>query len=75
MPETWLREWLPKLHRNGRRVMVRVNSLDSGLAGDDVAAVVGPDLYGLSIGKTESVWDIRETERIIAAAESLAGLV
>ena len=68
------REWVPNLHRNGRRVMVRVNSLDTGLTGGEVAAVVGPDLYGLSIGKTESVWDIRETHRIIAASESLAGL-
>ena len=67
-------EWVPKLHRNGRRVMVRVNSLDTGLTGAEVAAVVGPDLYGLSIGKTESVWDIRETDRIIAAVESSAGL-
>ena len=68
------REWVPKLHRSGRRVMVRVNSLDTGLTGEEAAAVVGPDLYGLSIGKTESVWDIRETDRIIAAAESSAGL-
>ena len=68
------REWVPKLRRNGRRVMVRVNSLDTGLTGGEVAAVVGPDLHGLSIGKTESVWDIRETDRIIAAAESSAGL-
>ena len=68
------REWVPKLHRGGRQVMVRVNSLDTGLTGDEVAAVVGPDLYGLSIGKTESVWDIRETDRILTAAESSAGL-
>ena len=68
------REWVPKLRRNGHRVMVRVNSLDSGLPGADVAAVVGPDLYGLSVGKTESVWDIQESDRIMAAAESSAGL-
>jgi citrate lyase subunit beta/citryl-CoA lyase len=68
------REWVPKLHRSGRRVMVRVNSLDTGLTGGEVDAVVGPDLYGLSIGKTESVWDVRETDHIIASAESAAGL-
>ena len=68
------RDWVPKLHRSGRRVMVRVNSLDTGLTGNEVAAVAGPDLYGLSIGKVESVWDIRDTDRIIAVAESSAGL-
>ena len=68
------REWVPELRRNGRRVMVRVNSLDTGLTGDEVAAVAGPDLYGISIGKTESVWDIQETDRIMSAVEASAGL-
>jgi citrate lyase subunit beta/citryl-CoA lyase len=67
-------EWVPRLRRAGRRVMVRVNSLDTGLTRDEVAAVAGPDLYGVSVGKTESVWDIRETDRILSASESAAGL-
>lgn len=67
-------EWVPKLHRSGLRVMVRVNSLDTGLTGAEVATVAGPELYGFSIGKTESAWDIRETNRIISVAESAAGL-
>ena len=68
------REWVPKLRRDGRRVMVRVNSLDTGLTGDEAAAVIGPDLYGISIGKPESVWDIQETDRIISAVEVSTGL-
>ena len=68
------REWVPKLRRNGRTVMVRVNSLDTGLTGNEVAALAGPDLYGFSIGKTESVWDMREADRIVVVAESSAGL-
>ena len=68
------REWVPKLRHSGRTVMVRVNSLDTGLTGSEVAALAGPDLYGFSIGKTESVWDMREADRIVAAAEALAGL-
>ena len=68
------REWVPKLRRNGRTVMVRVNSLDTGLTGSEVAALAGPDLYGFSIGKTESVWDMREADRIVTVAESSAGL-
>ena len=68
------RQWVPKLRRSGRTVMVRVNSLDTGLTGSEVAALAGPDLYGFSIGKTESVWDMREADRIVAAAETSAGL-
>lgn len=68
------RQWVPKLRRSGRTVMVRVNSLDTGLTGSEVAALAGPDLYGFSIGKTESVWDMREADRIVAAAETSGGL-
>ena len=68
------REWVPKLRRQGRRVMVRVNSLDTGLTHDELAAVIGPDLSGISIGKAESVWHLRDADGIITALESAAGL-
>ena len=68
------KEWVPKLRRQGRRVMVRVNSLDTGLTYDELAAIIGPDLSGISIGKSESMWDLRETERIVTELESAAGL-
>ena len=68
------RQWVPELRQEGRRVMVRVNSLDTGLTRDEVAAVVGPDLYGISIGKAESAWDLQEVERIISPLEGAAGL-
>ena len=68
------REWVPKLHQQGRRVMVRVNALDTGLTHDELAAVIGPDLSGISIGKAESVWQLRDADRIITALESTAGL-
>ena len=68
------REWVPKLHQQGRRVMVRVNALDTGLTHDELAAVIGPDLSGISIGKAESVCQLRDADRIITALESTAGL-
>ncbi len=37
-----VREWIPRLRREGRRIMVRVNSLDTGLTSAELAAVVGP---------------------------------
>ena len=72
------KEWVTKLAkeapRPSRKIMVRVNSLDTGLTRDDVASVVGADLYGISLGKPESPWDIREADRIISAAEASSGL-
>ena len=68
------REWVPRLHDDGRRVMVRVNALDTGLTRDELAAVIGPGLHGISVGKSESVWDIKEVDRIIAPLEAAAGL-
>ena len=68
------RQWVPTLRQAGRRVMVRANSLDTGLTRDELTAVISPDLYGVSVGKTESVWDLREIDRIIAPLEASAGL-
>jgi citrate lyase subunit beta/citryl-CoA lyase len=68
------REWAPRLAGAGRRVMVRVNSLDTGLTQDELAAVIGPDIAGISIGKAETVWDLQEIDRIIGPLESAAGL-
>jgi citrate lyase subunit beta/citryl-CoA lyase len=68
------REWVPRLHNEGKRVMVRVNSLDTGLTLDELAAVISPSLHGISIGKAELVWDLQEIDRIIAPLEYASGL-
>ena len=67
-------EWIPRLRQAGQRVMVRVNSLDTGLTRDELAAVISPDLYGVSVGKTESAGDLREIEGIISPLEIGANL-
>ena len=67
-------EMSPGLSGRGRKVLVRVNSLDTGLTRDELSAVAGPHLYGLSIGKIESPWDIVECDRIASAVEREAGL-
>ena len=64
----------PDLRATGRKLMVRLNSLDSGLTRDELAAVIGPHLYGVSLGKVESTWDIREMERIASSIEAAQGL-
>ena len=68
------KEWVPRLRQAGKRVMVRANSLDTGLTQDELAAVISHDLYGVSVGKTDSVWDLQEIERIISPLEAAAGL-
>ena len=67
-------EWIPRLRQAGQRVMVRVNSLDTGLTRDELAAVISPHLYGVSVGKTESAGDLWEIEGIISPLEIGANL-
>ena len=59
----------PGLCAQGQKLMVRLNSLDTGLTRDELAAVIGPHLYGVSLGKVESTFDIREMERITSSLE------
>ena len=66
--------WTPRLVAAGRRVMVRVNSLDTGLAADELAAVVSPDLAGVSIGKGNTPWELRQVDRLLAPLEAAAGI-
>ena len=67
-------EWAPKLRKAGQRVMVRCNSLDTGLTQVELAAVISPNLYGFSVGKTESAWDLQQIDGIASNLEGRAGL-
>ena len=68
------KEWVPILRREGQKVMVRVNSLDTGLTRIELEAIVSPDLYGISLGKVGSTWNIRDVDRILSAIEPQAGV-
>ena len=68
------KDWVPTLRRGGQRVMVRVNSLDTGLTRSELEVVVSPDLYGISVGKVESTWNIRDVDRMLSAIEPSAGV-
>ena len=68
------KEWVPILRRGGQRVMVRVNSLDTGLTRTELEAIVSPDLCGISLGKVESTWNIRDVDRMLGAIEPQAGV-
>lgn len=65
---------LPRLAGRGQRIIPRTNSLNSGLLEEDLAAVVGPHVFGVSVGKTESAWQITQIEAILTKLEKKAGL-
>ena len=67
-------EWVPRLAAAGKRVMVRVNALDTGLASGELSAVVCPDLAGISIGKGNTAWDLQQVDQLLAPLETKAGV-
>ena len=66
--------FLPRLSQAGPSVVVRVNAVDSGLMEDDLSAVVGPHIFGVSVGKVGSGEDIRRISDAIESVEKKAGL-
>ena len=66
--------YAPQLARNGVPVIPRVNSLDTGLLEDDLKAVIGPRIYGVSVGKMDNPEILREVIGIIQKIELKAGL-
>ena len=66
--------FLPKLAEVGPLVIPRINSLDTGLLQDDMAAIVGPHIFGVSVGKIQSTRDIDYISNIIEGLEKKAGL-
>ena len=68
------RSFLQRLHESGALVIPRVNALDTGLMEDDLAAVVGPHIHGISIGKVQNANDIRAISELLRKLEKRAGL-
>ncbi|MBI4233777.1 MAG: CoA ester lyase [Chloroflexi bacterium] len=64
---------LPTLAGRGQKVIPRANSLATGLLEADLAAVIGPHIYGVTVGKIDGVWDVQQVDAIIAALERRAG--
>jgi citrate lyase subunit beta/citryl-CoA lyase len=66
--------FLPGLGAAGPLVIPRVNHVGSGLLEDDLAAVVGPHIYGVSVGKTDAADQVRQISDLLGALEKQAGL-
>ena len=65
---------LAQLAAGGVAVIPRLNSLDTGLLDDDLAAVVGAHVFGVSVGKIDSAQDIAVISGKLDALERKAGL-
>ncbi len=61
---------LAKLQTAGPWVIPRVNSLQSGLMEQDLAAVIGKSIDAISVGKLRTAQDIRDICELISALES-----
>ena len=62
-------EWVDILSNHNQKVMVRVNSLDTGLTKDEITNIISPRLYGISLGKVTSRWDIQSLDSMLVEAE------
>ncbi|MSQ22221.1 MAG: CoA ester lyase, partial [Dehalococcoidia bacterium] len=55
-----IREGVKALAQQGQTVIPRINALNTGLAKEDLAAVVCAQVYGVTVGKIDSPWEIRQ---------------
>ena len=62
-------EWVDILSNHNQKVMVRVNSLDTGLTKDEITNIINPRLYGISLGKVTSIWDIKSLNNMLVESE------
>jgi citrate lyase subunit beta/citryl-CoA lyase len=69
-----IRAFLPRLAATGIAVIPRVNSLDTEWIEADLAAVVGPEILGVSIGKVRHAGDVSAVSQLIGELERRAGL-
>lgn len=66
--------YVPQLAKNGVRVIPRVNSLDTELLEDDLSAVIGPHIYGVSVGKMDNPDILGDVVGIMQRIELRKGL-
>ena len=66
--------FLPRLSDAGHPIIPRVNSLNTGLMDDDLAAVIGPHIAGVSVGKVGAANDVRQIADSVGRREIAAGI-
>ena len=66
--------FLANLNAAGPLVIPRINALGTGLLEEDLAAVVGPHVYGVSVGKVQSANDVQKLSDMLDVLERRQGL-
>ncbi|MFA5374911.1 MAG: CoA ester lyase [Dehalococcoidia bacterium] len=69
-----VKNWIPKLMGNGSRIYVRINSLDGGLAQEDLGAVIIQGIDGISQPKPSTGYDIQKVAEFLKRLEKERGL-
>ena len=64
---------LPHLAASGVPVIPRTNSLGTGMLAADAAAVVGPHIAAVTVGKIGSAWEVAQISAVLAHLERAAG--
>ena len=64
---------LPHLAATGLAVIPRTNSLGTGLLMADAAAVVGPHIAAVTVGKIGSAWEVEQVCSVLEVLERAAG--
>ena len=54
--------FLPRLAQAGVAVIPRANPASTGLLEDDLAALVGPDIFGITVGKIGDATELDHVE-------------
>ena len=67
-------DMLSVLDQAGKRSVVRINALDTGLLEEDMSAAATPHTYGINVGKVETPWDVHEVDKILTDLEVKKGL-
>ena len=65
---------LPELAQREQRIIPRINPVSTGLARDDLAALIGPHTYAINVGKIDTPRDVDVLSQIMAELEQRAGL-
>jgi citrate lyase subunit beta/citryl-CoA lyase len=65
---------LPRLAAVHALVVPRVNSLATGWIEQDLEAVVGPNIFGISVGKIDDAGDLSAISNLLTKIERRAGL-
>ena len=68
------KETIPEMPRTGYLLFVRVNGLYTGLLEQELDAIVGPQLDGISLPKTDSARTVRQVDAYLTELEKARGL-